>query len=180
MRNLFLIFLLFFVILSQSAESLSQTTSADKKPCRPSAEEILSAIQNSYKLTLSPEEILIAGEINIGWWKYSSKVEKVPLNRVFGEFGRRREVSILFGSPIFIIRQFPGEPPKLRLEIQSGFDKELIERNIILEKGDIVFVSRGCGIDGKLMPPSNSGFPRFPPNGTDEPIKLPKRKISAK
>ncbi len=53
-------------------------------------------------------------------------------------------------------------------DIRKGFI-----RDVILEKGDVIYLSRGC-VDGKLLPPTGPIILRGP-GGTDEPPRNNKR-----
>ncbi|MEJ7700875.1 MAG: hypothetical protein WKF71_14685 [Pyrinomonadaceae bacterium] len=76
--------------------------------------------------------------------------------------------------PLYLIRQSAEDKTKIKLEIDLREIKQGRAKDVWLEKGDVVFVSRGC-VDGKLLPPLKPVYRRMPP-GVDYPISIPNKK----
>jgi len=73
-----------------------------------------------------------------------------------------------------LIRQSAEDKTKIKLEIDLREIKQGRAKDVWLEKGDVVFVSRGC-VDGKLLPPLKPVYRRIP-SGVDYPINIPNKR----
>lgn len=140
---------------------------------QPSSKELLSIIKSIYNLSPFNEGTLIVGEIKIGCWKYRLSDNPLLLDRALVQLGWVIKPERL---PFYLIRQSSDEKAKLLLEIGLRKNKQLLSSQVILEKGYVVFVPRGC-VDGKLLP-TKVEFPGFQPRGNDYPIHRTKKRIT--
>lgn len=171
MRKLILGILFTILILLGKVEVYSQTFLPKENSCQPSAEEILSVIKNAYNLSPVSDGVLIAGEIRTGHI-LTSKVELSLFQAIAIVGGVLKTAK----QPVYLIRQAADDKTKIRLEIDLRDIKQGRAKDRMLEKGDTVFVLRGC-VDGKLLPPKGPIYLRRPA-GTDYPINTPNKRVT--
>ncbi len=163
MSKVIICVLLTILVFLGRGEVYAQTSLAKENPCQPSAEEILSVIKFVYKWSPSPKKVLITGEVRtIGYLHIPE--EPLSLIQVVAMIGGVLKTA---RGPVYLIRQSSEDKTKSKLEIDLIGIKQGREKDVILEKGDVIFVPRGC-VDGKLLPPP----------GTDFPIRVPNKRIA--
>jgi hypothetical protein len=169
MRKIVLSILFTIIIFLGKGNVQAQLYLPEANPCDVSAEEILSVIKSVYNLSPISEEVLIAGEIRTGYLR----VPKEPLSviQAFAMVGYSLKTA---SFRFYLIRQTEGKANKLEIDLRDI--KKGRAKDVILEKGDVIFVPRGY-VDGKLLQPSEPVYLRVP-RGTDYPIKVPDNRIS--
>ena len=178
MRKVILSVLFATLILFDKSEVHAQESLTKDKSCQPSAEEILSVIKSVYNLSPLPEGVLIAGEVWTGHIRGTKEVLSLPqtsewlsLTQTLATIGGVLKTA---NHTLYLIRQSAEDKTKIKLEIDLREIKQGRAKDVWLEKGDVVFVSRGC-VDGKLLPPLKPVYRRMPP-GVDYPINIPNKR----
>lgn len=168
------------VILLNKSEINAQISLPEDNFCQPSAEEILSVIKSAYDLSPTSEGVIIAGEIRTS----RLIIEKSPVltTRPYEPLLLTQILAASGGTfrtakhPFYLIRESVEEKTKIKLEIDLRHIKQGRVKDIAIEKGDVIYISRGC-IYGKLLPPTKPTNPREP-IWTDYPNGFPNQRIA--
>ena len=163
MRKLIFSVLLAAIILLGNEEIQAQKSLPKEDYCQPSAEEILSVIKSTYNLSPTSEGVVIAGEIQTLHIREAK--EPLTLTQVIASAGGVLKTA---SDLVYLIRLSNEDESKSKQEIKLSDIKRGLIKDVILERGDVVFMPRGC-VDGKLLPPTKS--PRVITTLTDSPIK---------
>jgi hypothetical protein len=135
--------ILMAVIFGINITAYSQT----KISCDPAAKEILEGIKSAYEVLPDAEKFLIIGESRSAGF-IPRPNQPVTLTQIIAMTGGMLKTA---GKSIYIIRQSDSGPNKLELDynaIRRGETKDLL-----LEKGDVIFIPRTCA-DGKILLPT--------------------------
>jgi hypothetical protein len=106
--------------------------------------------------------VLIAGEVWTGHIRGTKEVLSLPqtsewlsLTQTLATIGGVLKTA---NHTLYLIRQSAEDKTKIKLEIDLREIKQGRAKDVWLEKGDVVFVSRGC-VDGKLLTAAKAGIP---------------------
>jgi hypothetical protein len=150
MRNVILSVLFVIVILFSKVEVYTQTALAKEKSCQPSTEEILSLIKSAFNALPNDEKVLVAGELKAGsTYLHIPEGRPLTLNMAIAMMGGLKKEGPRL---IYVIRQSANDETRNKLEFNYDNIKKGRTKDLVLEKGDVVFVPRGCS-DGKLLQP---------------------------
>lgn len=157
-----LVLLLFFF----SSDAVKTQAQKQDNFCQPTIEEILFAINPVKDWNPSFDGVLIAGELKsmaiLG--NYEKSLSITQAIAMLGGTLRTAQ------QPIYLIRQ-STDKKRNKIEVDLNKIKKGDAEDIKLQKGDILFVSRGCE-NGKLLPATKPTLPFLQPNPdlTDSPI----------
>lgn len=139
--------------------------------CRPTVEEILFAINPVKDWNPDIDGVLAAGEFKSNTGIKIDKENPLSVSQLIAMVGG---IPLAFrNQPIYLIRQ-PIDKAKDGIQIDWNAIKKGQAEDIRLEKGDILFIPRGCE-NGKLLSPTKSIFQEKVPKGVDAPINLRSR-----
>ena len=115
----------------------AQQSPSKKTPCQQSAKEILSEIETLYDLFPTSDKVLVAGEV----YRPQLLTFEKPLSltqalAIVGGFSRNANLSV------YLLRQAPDGEAQAMLEIDLREIKMRRTKDLLLEKGDVVFVPR--------------------------------------
>lgn len=141
MRITRLVLLFCGLFLFESVTVLSQESVSKPDSCQPSIDDILSSVKIFSHYTPSPNGVWMTGEITAGWQVLSMREPNMSLLIALAYVGGNLDTA---SGTIYVIRQTSNDNSQTILvrnihDIEQGSAKDLA-----LEKGDLVFVSRGC------------------------------------
>lgn len=184
MREIIFSVLLALIVFSSKGEVRGQESLPKDNSCQPSAEEILFLVKSTYNLVPNAEGVIVAGEVylttnislkeepNLSLQPYKP-LWTAQLVAMVGGFSKNAE------HPFYLIRESSEEKTKIKQEIDLREIKAGRAKDVQVEKGDVIFVGRGCS-DGRLLPTKKRKEQKAKGGLTDSPIpvkmKNPNRK----
>lgn len=174
MKKLILSALFALVVLLSKVEVSAQTSLPEQNTCQPPAEEILSVIKSVYSASPNTESVLIAGEVRAGATRLWLCERPLTLRLAIAVSGGVLKSA---SQPYYLIRRSAEDKTKTILEVSLSDIKRGLAKDMKLERGDVIFVSRGC-LDGKLLQPTNPEFLPDIPRWRDYPIGVPKKRVA--
>jgi hypothetical protein len=154
MKKAILAVLITLIILAVETEVYAQTPLAKQNVCQPSAEEILSLIKTAYSISPETESVLVAGEVQAVQKLRHSNERQLTISLALAMAGRSiRTVS----KPIYVIRPSNENQSETVIEIKADDILTGLGKDVELEIGDVVFVSKGC-VKGKLLHPTKPKY----------------------
>lgn len=155
MKKLIIIGLFAIVIFAGTGEICAQSSAPTNTPCQPSAEEVLSLIKSAFNLSPVSDAVLVAGEVPAGGQHLRVSENLITLTQGIAMAGGILKTG---SGLIYVIRGSAEGEKKTKLEISYKDIKQGRTKDLIVERGEVIFVPRGCS-KGKLLKPSPKQSP---------------------